>query len=165
MRRRTKYSTWTRNYCIDFFLILLIVFAFAASLLWLRLDVTLTLVLLVGVWLLDGYLKKTYGFGNETLFADLSFSALVFAGSQGIELVTVPTPLSLNRMSLPRLAVIMFVLSILWIGNLSISRGLAEETDQCPDNVKARRWIWVASFLLAMLSTCSILVSQVVGLL
>jgi hypothetical protein len=154
-----------RSYFLDFFLVLVIVLAFAALLLWVRLDITLTLVLLVGVWILDGYIKKTYCLGNETVFADLSFSALIFVGSQGVGLITISPPIPLDRTSFARLAIVTFVLGILWIGNLSVCRGLTETRARGSESAGARFWIWSASLVLAILSTCSALISQVVGLI
>lgn len=55
---------------------------------WLAsLEITMTLILLVGVWSVDAYLKHILRLGTLTSFADLSFAAFIFVGSQEWRLV------------------------------------------------------------------------------
>lgn len=164
MAKSRRHSTSLRSVLSELFIILITVAILGVSLLLLRLDITLTLVLLPGVWVLDLYLKEILGFGNETVFADLSFAALMFVSSQGIGLIAAHPLSNLDGASLVQLFIITFILLILWIGNLSFCRPRTDKTLKEPDKIKTRHGMVLSAFC-AVISTVFVLAAQGSGLI
>jgi len=108
-------------------------------------------VLLIGIWWLDVYLKRIYEYYNTTAFADLSFACVVFAGSQGIAWVRGADIHDLSTNSVAQIVTITIMLVILWLGNLSVCRGLFGNSRNAQVLYRTRL-IWAVSFLFAALS-------------
>jgi len=136
---------------IDAGLVLFIVLAFVYAFFRFELEITLSLVLLVGVWWIDTYLKRIYKYYNTTAFADLSFACLVFVGSQGISWVRALDINKISSDSIARITIVSILLGFLWLGNLSICRGLFENSRNAEVQHRALL-IWITSFLFSAFS-------------
>lgn len=79
---------------------------------------TFALITIVGAWLLDAFTKHTYNIVNQTLFADLSFAALVFAGGYVITLLMVTENHNINVIL--EWVVALFLLLLVWRGNIYV---------------------------------------------
>lgn len=143
-----------RKHLRDSLLLLLGATAVALALLADRADFALALVILPGVWMIDGLLKYLLKFSNETLFADLSFAALIYSASRASG-------------GLDRDTSLIFVSLLLWLGNLSACRGLNDRqvinAGPRAQNRQARNWIMGFSVLLALLSVGVALVPLLLG--
>jgi hypothetical protein len=154
-----------KGYLIDGLVMLFSAAVIGISLAWFRLDITVTIVLLVGVWVVDGFLKKTYGFTGETLFADLSFSAFIFAGSQTVGAIAANASTGQNAAAITRLGVISFILSLIWLGNLRMCRGLTPTQSTTREATRHYQTLWVVSLVFGAISTSIALLPQVIGLI
>jgi len=152
------------NYLADGLTILVPIILIGVSLIWFELKITLTLVLLVGVWVVDGYLKKSHGFTTETLFADLSFASFISVGSQTVTMIAKSASPATTSSSVIELGVIAFILGLMWLGNLTMCRGLSPSL-QASQPQRQRASIWVASIAFGVISTSVALIPQVIGLL
>lgn len=109
----------TTDFVIDIIIILLVTFFFVFTLTFFELYIAVILFLLMGVWLLDVLIKRSLNFDNITLFADLSFSALVFAIGQGVSLIDLTSEeIMINPTFVTELILIIFILVFFWIMNL-----------------------------------------------
>jgi len=159
MTKQKKQAIEKPDYIVEASIILLTVIVLTSSLVWYRLDITVTLVFLFGVWVLDGMIKKSYNLGIKTIFADFSFAAFVFVSSRSVSIVSNMSSMSVHTNSLPQIFVVVFILLILWLGNLLVCRGFANGT------TKSQPGVWFISIVFALLSACGALIPQTLGLL
>lgn len=110
--------------------------------------ITITILLLLFVWVIDAFIKKSYGFGSETVFADLSFACLAYTGGKGFDLFlsNLQAPLDIDTLAI--LSSTFFGLFIFWIGNLIVSRGFNNRGLRG----KPRVYVWLMSSLLGLIS-------------
>ena len=105
-----------KNFLLDALIIIIVLVIIVLTWLLVSLEITMTLILLVGVWLINAYLKYILGLGSHTTFADLSFAAFIFVASQEWRLV-IQIPTGINQPGhMLELGVITFILWFLWIG-------------------------------------------------
>jgi hypothetical protein len=129
---------------------------------FMELKSALTLLLLVGTWLFDGFIKHTYGFKNETLFADFSFGAFAFSSGQSINMLS--NSLSETNIATLFTLLITAALAFVWFGNLSICKYLLPTKPKLDQNralsVNRYRVAWAMSCFLAILSCFGALYPQ-----
>jgi hypothetical protein len=146
-------SSNLQSHTIDALIAVTIAVLFTVFLIALPLSVTFVLMLLVGTWWLDAFLKKAMKYHNTTAFADLSFAALIFSGSQGISLMRDRGINSIASEDIAtRIIILTAILGFVWLGNLSLCRSLEKII---PRNDE--RLMWVISFVLAFFSVCAAL--------
>ncbi len=117
------------------------------------------LALLIGIWYIDAYLKKSFEYPNETLFADLSFAAFVFfAGQRSDSILSITSTVENLREPVVRVFPITLGLCILWLGNLRLCRGLIYP-DKYLQSREHVRYVWTISILFAFLYGSSIFTS------
>lgn len=163
MPKQNKQKKHEINNLADIALILPTIVFLTISLFYFRLDISVTLVFLFGVWVLDGSIKKHFGFGNETLFADLSFSSFIFVAGQGISLISNNSSLPIDKNNLIRVGIITFILLLLWILNLIICQNLIE--NRFPYDKKSYIGSWGASCFFALSSTVFAITTQVLKMI
>lgn len=165
MSAPAQQQTKVKNYLLDTLQALLV-----AGLIWSVLQyntfIALTLALLVGVWIIDAYVKKSLNFSNETIFADLSFSALMLVISRIIDVVRT----SLFQASTERIiqfALLALILFIIWYANIAMCRGITDRLTQANViltvktlKIEQRPAIWIFSFILSAISTFLALYAQ-----
>lgn len=133
---------------IDAFLALSIIAGLVTFYFLFPLNLTFVLILLVGVWWLDAYVKRMLRYENSTAFADLSFSALIFLGTQSINLAKSGiNPTSVDN-AITKVLVFTAITGFIWLGNLSTCGGLNHQSNLPWQRVL----IWFLSLLFAILS-------------
>lgn len=163
MPKQKKHTSGKPHYMVDIAIILPAVIFLSFSLIYFRLDISITLVLLFGVWTLDSFIKKSYGFSNETVFADLSFSSFIFVGSQGVNLISTHPILPVDTNNMARVGILAFILMLLWLGNLSICRNLI---DAHWLNDKKSYWgLWGISCFFALISIIGAIIPQILKIM
>ena len=110
------------NYIREAFPIIFVLFLCVYSVYSFPINFIVSVFSLVGVWLLDGFLKEKFSIDNETLFADLSFAAFIFSGSQVITEIGRYQSNDKYVDYLLKLCVLTFILFFIWILNLSLFR-------------------------------------------
>jgi hypothetical protein len=129
------------------------------------LNLSLTVFLLVAVWIINVVLKAAVGFFSGTAFADLSFTAFVFAGTRAIPFLS-PTPRQ-TALSDDMVYLIMMALflGVLWALNLFWIKGLRDNSGDTPGDRNSRRIINGGSLILALGSVSAVLYSQFASLM
>lgn len=95
---------------LDILFMLSIVLGVGASFVWLPQNITVTIMLLLGIWSIDVYLKRLVGIGISTAFADLSFASLVFVASRGVSLIHEESLTQYDSIYLMNIILISFIL-------------------------------------------------------
>jgi len=163
MSKQTKQKQNQANSLTDIALIFPTIVFLTISVFYFRLDISVTLAFLFGVWVLDGSIKKHFGFGNETLFADLSFSSFIFVAGQAINLVHANSIPSIDKNNLIRVSIIAFVLLLSWILNLIICQNLIN--GHSPHSKKLYFGLWGASCVFALFSASFAVAIQVLNMI
>ena len=123
-------------------------------------DITITIILLVGIWAVDHFFKNMLGLGLGTSLADFSFACLVFVGSRGVSLLADVSAISSNLSIIINIFVISFVLLILWSINISLSIILEGRP-----NVDEQRKALITSILISTFALILVLGCQYRGLI
>lgn len=161
-----KKSKRTTDLLIDALLVFIIASGIVITYMFLSANLAYGLATLVGIWYIDAYLKKSFEYPTETLFADLSFAAFIFFGGQrGTDIIS-KLPSSTGTQLAPEIQVmpIAIGLCIAWLGNLRLCRGLLFPNKylKSPDHV---RYVWSISFCFAFISIIAALLPQILELL
>lgn len=158
-------SNKTLDIVIDALLVVAIVLGIILTYLFLSMNLAYGLAMLVGIWYIDAYLKKSFEYPNETLFADLSFAAFMFfVGQKGLEILSknqgaTSSTLTAETQVMP----IIIGLCITWLGNLRLCRGLVHP-DRYLKTPSQLPYIWTISFLFACISIFAALLPQILEL-
>ena len=109
------------NIVIDTVIIVAVAGLLALSVQVFGINVSIAATLLVGIWVLDAFLKRTYGFDSDTIFADLTLASFGYSVSDAVRL------LSQNMNSFVSEAVLKafiftFIIFLTWVANISICR-------------------------------------------
>jgi hypothetical protein len=159
-------SKSTLNIIVDVLLVFAITLGIILTYIFISANLAFSLSTLVGVWYIDGYLKKSFEYPNETLFADLSFASLIFfIGQKSVgELLVLPEKSgSLSNLEYQVLP-IAIGLCILWLGNLRLCRGLVYPRRYL-NSLNHIPYVWFLSFFFAISSTSLALLPQILNLL
>lgn len=120
----------------------------------LPINTTLTIVMLLGIWAGDAFLKHRFDLGLDTALADLSFATFIFACSRGLDAIANVSGIAAKDSQLLSTFVIGFILGILWIVNLSTCQSL-----DYPKSLAHQRW----GILFSVVVTCGSLTTAVVA--
>jgi hypothetical protein len=162
----TTKSKKTLDIFIDAFLVIIIASGIILTYIFLSANLAYGLAMLIGVWFIDAYLKKSFEYPNETLFADLSFAALFFFGGQkGVDILSqLPGYYSSQIVPENPILPIIIGLGIAWLGNLRLCRGLLhpEKFLKSRDHIP---YVWAFSFVFSLISIAAALLPQILEVL
>jgi len=151
----------TSSILIDAVLVLFIAVGIIVTCVFLSTQLAYGLAVIVGIWFIDAYLKKSFDYPNEALFADLSFAAFIFFGGQNSnDIMNLTQTTSINSTHEYQLLPIVIGLCILWLGNLRLCRGLffPKKYLKSLNHVPI---VWTISLLFAFISTAAALIPQI----
>lgn len=152
-----------KNPFIDIALLWIILLIFTLGFFFFELYLSRAFLLLVGIWFIDFYLKRLLQFDNITLFADLSFSALVFAIGQGISLIDLKSEkITIEIDYVSQLLFTTFMLFVLWLINLGMCDYISKNAPQDESATFSYGVAWFTSFFIALLSVCVIIILQII---
>ena len=155
-----------KNPFIDIALLCIFLVIFACGFFFFELYVSRAFLLLVGIWFIDFYLKRLLPFDNITLFADLSFAALVFAIGQGISLIDLKSEkITLETDYASQLLFTTFILFVLWLMNLGMCDYISKTRLNAPQDESptfSYGIAWFTSFFIALLSVAVIIILQII---
>jgi len=76
---------------------------------------------LVGIWVLDAFLKRTYGFDSDTIFADLTLASFSYSVSYAVSLLSQNMQNFVSE-SIFTAFILTFIIFLTWVANISLSR-------------------------------------------
>lgn len=115
--------------------------------------------------MLDVHMKRVYKFDNITLFADLSFAAFVFSVGRAVSLISVDLNSNFQQDILLNLFVFLFMLLLLWLANLYNCNNIVEVRSASSKGKHDELVVWLISATLAFLSTATLLIPQIIGII
>lgn len=122
-------------------------------------SIGLTLLLLLGAWIINTLLKKGFGHSVKALFADLSFASFIFVCTRKLPL---PGATALNVQGgnpiLPP-ALMVLILAVFWLVNLKICGGIGDEFVDYPSSHRSNLDIFIFSLLLGLGSVASAIIA------
>lgn len=135
------------NIIIDTVLVVVVAILLGLSVRFFGINVSIAATLLVGIWVLDAFLKRTYGFDSDTIFADLTLASFGYSVSYAVGL------LSQNMNSFVSEAVLnafilTFIIFLTWVANISLCRIFRMR----PPSIWLKRLAWIFSVLIGLFS-------------
>lgn len=106
------------NIIIDTGLIVSVVVSLGISVNFFGVTVSLAATLLIGIWVFDAFLKRTYGFDSNTIFADLTLASFGYSVSHSIGLLS----LGSNIDMIINAFILTFLILLTWVANISLCR-------------------------------------------
>lgn len=127
-----------------------------------HLDIALSILLVGGVWGIDTFIKYVKLGDNFTAFADLSLTALVYTGGNGITIITQTliygVELELNGNAIINIILLSAFLATIWYANLSVLSRIADPDTNLSENETSA--LEIASRCIGILSCIMIVVFQ-----
>jgi len=109
------------NIIIDTILIVVVVILLGLSVNFFGINVSIAATLLVGIWVLDAFLKRTYGFDSDTIFADLTLASFSYSVSYAVSLLSQNMQNFVSE-SIFTAFILTFIIFLTWVANISLSR-------------------------------------------
>lgn len=124
--------------------------------------ITITLILLVGVWLFDAHWKRRIKINNTTIFADLSFTSLIYLVGKGIDFMR-----NINKNNDPeygtKLFIHIFIFLLLWLLNLTICQNIENDKFKDLKMTHSNDKRLLASMIISFSMIASILTLQILN--
>jgi hypothetical protein len=152
-----------RNLYIEAFLALVTASGIIFTYFFFSINLAYGLAMLLGLWYIDAYLKNSFEYPNESLFADLSFASFIyFIGQKSVGLLlSVPGNTGQSIIVDNQIIPIIIGLYIVWLGNLRLCRALIKPELYTNVNVTT---IKILSCVIALFSMIIALLPQIIEL-
>ena len=135
------------NILIDTALIIFVVVLLGIGVNYFGISVSVAATLLIGVWVIDAFLKRTYGFDSDTIFADLTLTSFGYSVSYAIGLLSLSYSSNSSNLIIHAFT-LTFLIFLTWVANISLCRVFRMRSNN--------NWIkpiaWLFSVLLGLLS-------------
>lgn len=153
-----------KNFIIDIAIFLFVIIAFIFGFFLVDLYITMTLFLLVAIWLFDVIMKRLLNYDNATQFADLSFSAIAFTVGKGVSLIDLTyKKVTIETEYTIRFILLLFFLLVIWMINLRVCGYITQTTSndsQYEEENFVSLMAWSVSFLMALSSVVVVMILQ-----